>query len=144
MAGITGLKVMEISETLFNRENMNCWIMYRFCAGKDSVIELDCGGGSGWDEMCKNLPQQEVRYVLVNFGYVSPNDNVTRNKRVFLMWAPQYSKVKDKVKVTMYSHEAQKILSQNTNFHIIMQGNEMNDVNVNMLMEKIKKHSTVF
>jgi len=142
MAGIIGLNVIEINEYIFNRDNVNHWMMYRFANDKD--IEVACGGGTGWKEMCSNLPSNEVRYVIMNFSYTSPLDKIERMKRVFLMWAPENAHVKDKIKVTMYSYEAQKLLSQRTNFHITMQGNELSDVKTEVLLEKIRQQSTVF
>lgn len=142
MAGIIGLNVMEINEYIFNRDNINHWMMYRFSSDKD--IEVDCGGGTSWEEMCSNLPLNEVRYVVMNFSYTSPIDKIDRMKRVFLMWAPENAKIKDKVKITMYSIEAQRLLSQNCTFHVSMQGNDLNDVKTEMLLEKIRQQSTVF
>jgi hypothetical protein len=141
MAGITGLILSEKYEDFFHRKNVNHWAMYTFSS--DSHLELDQGGGTGWEEMTKCLPQDEVRYVIANFSYISPVDYIQRTKRIFLMWAPESAPIREKLKVTMYSLEAQKMLST-CGFHVTMQAHELCDVDKQQVLERIRQHSTVF
>ena len=80
----------------------------------ESTVELDKQGPEGrsitnaesWQELLLDsgvLPEDEPRYGLVKFSYISPTDGVERGATIFLMWCPGASKVKQKMLCTMYS-----------------------------------------
>ena len=141
MAGITGLVLEEDITDFFDRKNVNHWIMFRFSS--DKHIEVDQGGGTGWNGMITKLPLDEVRYVICNFGYISPSDKIQRSKLIFLMWAPESANIKEKLKVTMYCQEAKHLLSRR-GIPISMQATDLSDVNTKMVVSKIKQHTTTF
>lgn len=142
MAGISGITIFNDENDFFStRKNIGMWKMYKF--NNDKEIEC-CLSGDGWGNLLGYLPTTDVRYVIANFSYVSPIDNIERVKRVFLMWAPDQARIKDKLKITMYSREAQKLLSGGASFHVLIQGNELSDVDTDRVMEKIKSTATVF
>ena len=149
MAGIIGLKLFNdnnITKNFFDfdflsRKNVNQWIIYKFT--NDDTIKCDIVGDR-WSNMIGYLPTNDVRFVISNFSYISPIDQVERVKRVFLMWAPDSAKVKDKLKITMFSKDAQKILGMGSGFHINVQANELSDVDEENILHKIQKNSTVY
>ena len=145
MAGIPGISILSQSDdekTFFTtRKNFGRWMMYKFT--NDKEIEC-CLSGDGWDTLIGYLPSADVRYVISNYSYVSPSDKIERVKRVFLMWAPENARIKDKLKVTMYNREAQRLLGSGSTFHISLQGNELSDIDSDRIIEKIKTSSTVF
>jgi hypothetical protein len=145
MAGISGITVASLSNNendfFTTRKNFGMWKMYKF--NNDKEIQC-CLSGDGWGTLLGYLPSTDVRYVIANFTYVSPIDNIERVKRVFLMWAPENARVKDKLKITMYSREAQKLLGRGASFHVLIQGNELSDVDSDRVLEKIQTTSTVF
>ena len=59
------------------------------------------------------------------------------------MWAPEHARIRDKIKITMYSLEAQKILSA-SGFHVAMQANDFDDVDTSIILDKIRQTSRVF
>ena len=140
MAGITGLILMEKYDDFFNRKNVNAWAMYKFETDSHLGIEQR---GTGWDQMKMCLPENEVRYVIANFTYVSLVDQIHRTKRIFLMWAPDYARVREKLKITMYSQEAKRLLCTH-GFHVTMQANELSDVDTSCVLARIRQNSTVF
>lgn len=145
MAGISGITISSLSDdekTFFTtRKNYGRWMMYKFTDDKEIHC---CMSGDGWGRLIGYLPSSEVRYVIANYTYISPADNIERVKRVFLMWAPEAARVKDKLKITMYSREAQRLLGGGATFHLSLQGNELSDVDSDRVIEKIKTTSTVF
>ena len=145
MAGIPGISILSQSDqekTFFTtRNNFGRWMIYKFI--NDKEIQC-CLSGDGWDTLIGYLPSTEVRYVIGNFTYISPTDKIERVKRIFLMWAPENALIKDKLKVTMYNREAQRLLGSGATFHISLQGNELSDVDSDRVIEKIKTTSAVF
>jgi hypothetical protein len=144
MAGISGISLSaqnNCDDFFTSRKHYGMWMMFRFL--NDKQIQC-CSSGKGWTTMLDNLPEKEVRYVISNYSYVSPTDNIERVKRVFLMWAPASAKIKDKLTISMYNREAQRLLGTGAGFHVVMQGNDHSDIDQECVIDKIKTSSTVF
>jgi cofilin len=55
-----------------------------------------------WQSFLEHLPKEKCAYCFVNFSYISPSDNVERTKVIFVYWAPDRAKMKEKM-VTAFS-----------------------------------------
>lgn len=154
MAGITGLNIVDQLDELPTHFPEGCWLSYGFAPTSTStstnkkqqdllVTEL------GSDEenlfnLHKSLPNNDVRYIVMHFGYDSPTDHVRRTKRLFVMWAPSGATIKDRLKITMYNKEAQHLLSSGCGFNVVMQANEISDISYEAVLAKIRSVSTVY
>lgn len=144
MTGLTGLNILNVSDdelrALFNRdiENRNRWMMFTFTSDCNLALFHT---GIGWETVQLSLQPNSVSYVICNLSYISPTDNIARDKTVFVMWAPETAPIKDRLKATMYNREAQRLLSSGRGFQVVMQANEVSDANLNHVMEKIRKNS---
>ena len=49
-----------------------------------------------------HLPKGRCAYCFVNFTYESPNDHIERTKVIFVYWAPEEAKMKEKM-ITAFS-----------------------------------------
>ena len=157
MAGIIGIKLNDTNgntkqffaiDSQTNKLNVKTkakcnqnWIMYKF----ENENTLKCEvAGDGWPQMLAWLPYNDVRFVICNFEYMSPDDNIERVKRLFLMWAPDEAKVREKLKITMFSRDAQKVLGMGFGFHTILQAAEVSDIDEKNVLLRIKRNCTVF
>ena len=55
-----------------------------------------------WRSFIEHLPIGRCAYGFVNFSYISPTDHIERGKVVFVYWAPNDAKMKEKM-VTAFS-----------------------------------------
>lgn len=142
MAGISGIKFLDLERNIFDEES---WVFFGLTT-KDNEFETKAFGKT-MQELTDFLQYSlfnKVGYIVYNYKYMSPVDKIQRSKRVFIMWAPSSSTIKDRMKITMYAKDAQKILSFGFNFHVCMQANSIEDVSDVLILDKIKQNSTVF
>ena len=59
--------------------------------GKESACQQK------WQCFVEQLPRERCAYGFVNFSYLSPSDKVERSKVVFVYWAPDSAKMKEKM-----------------------------------------------
>ncbi len=143
MAGISGVTLLDDVDnvrSVFNRTNSNTWMVFKF---KDDKNLKGCLKGAEWNQMVDSLPKDDVRYGICNFTYVSPTDQVTRSKSIFVMWAPDGAPVKEKLKAAMYCRQVKTLLATGSSFHVSMQANELADLDNNVLMECIRRNCSV-
>lgn len=140
MAGISGIKISDLN--VIDKEK---WVFYGLTT-KDNEFEARAFGETTQQltDFLQYSLHNVVGYIVYNYDYLSPVDKIQRSKRVFIMWAPERSSIKDKMKITMYSKEAQKILSLGFSFHVCMQANSVDDVSESLILDKIRQNSTVF
>ena len=142
MAGISGINIEEecltLSRGVFDRKKPEQYGVFEF--GNNNLTV--CGIGSKqdspkniWNEFCSILPNNETRYAVYNFKYVSPQDDITREKKLFIMWAPENAKTKDKLIVTMHAKDVHNRLASGA---INIQANELADVSYNSILKRIE------
>lgn len=154
MAGISGLLVnddlKEIVKEIFDSKSPIDWSLFMFdgdAALKAEYVGDDWFGSSDnfekdWNDLLAYLPENEVRYLVVDFKYLSPNDNIERSKRIFVMWAPEYAPQKEKLMVTMYSKDVQNKLCGGSVIYV--QANELSDISYQRVLDKINSSCYCF
>jgi len=144
MAGISGINIekecLTLSKDVFDRKNPTQFCAFGF--GNDNLIvsaahtKQQDSPKNIWDEFCSILPDNETRYAVYNFKYVSPQDDITREKKLFIMWAPENATTKDKLIVTMHAKDVHNRLAPGA---INIQANDMIDISYNSILKRIKK-----
>lgn len=142
MTGISGIKFLDLQNDVFNKEK---WVFYGLTR-KDNEFETKIFGDNIQEltDLLQHDLHNQVGYIVYNYEYMSPVDKIQRSKRLFIMWAPSNSSIKDRMKITMYAKNAQKILALGVSFHVCMQANSIEDVSESLILDKIKQNSTVF
>ena len=85
------------------------------------------------------FPDDEPRYALIKFQYLSPTDNVQRGASVFVMWVPGLSKVKQKMMATMFS----KPVKQQLEGGVTIQAGSMASLNYDDVLATVLSKKTV-
>jgi len=100
MAGMNGMTVTNqakaMSESVLSGSNLGVWATFKYidevlcgCAfdiKSDRLTSLDVWRGFT-DELISVT--DDVRYGLIDFAHKNRREQVTRSKRVFVMWAPK-------------------------------------------------------
>jgi hypothetical protein len=148
MAGIQGLnfnsEAIACIKGAFNTKDWTQWGIFGINSKDITVQEFgirwDQETAQGnWKQFLKSLPDNNVRYALCNFVYVSPMDNIERTKVVFIMWAPDTAKAKYKMKASMHYLDVKHQIEEHGGIQLTFQANEVEDISYTTVLEKIKK-----
>ncbi len=108
----------------------------------DGITSTDFNGH--WVNFLNYLPENEVRYAVINFEYFSPIDKITRRKRVFIMWAPDGASQKYKLMVSIYSRSVQDELSNGFGYPVRIQTDNISDLSYEAILKKIEQSCCCF
>ena len=96
-----------------------------------------------WDLLIASLPKDATRYIIANVEYFSPQDKITRTKRIFVLWAPPQASSKDKLLAAMHLKDVKQQLVKNS-YVIMIQANAIEDLKYETILKCIKHKTTVF
>mmetsp|Transcript_38440 Transcript_38440/g.53528 ORF Transcript_38440/g.53528 Transcript_38440/m.53528 type:complete len:151 (-) Transcript_38440:48-500(-) len=81
---------------IFLIDDGKCQTDYHDLSKSEDVVD----GRTEWAEFTTHLPRDKCAYGLTHIKYISPSDHVKRSKLVFVMWAPDRAKIKEKMVVS--------------------------------------------
>lgn len=145
------LQGLEISKSELPRNDFfkspNVWMLYKFPKTKtikngEPLLLMEIG--IGLDKLAESLSVDEVSYVIMNYEYTSPSDGVKRTRVLFINWAPEKARVRDKIRITMYYPDARRQICGERGTVLDIQANELSDLSTNTLFEKIRIKTTMF
>ena len=70
--------------------------IFKISADASSVVVESTSNETDWVAFTKSLPAKECRYVVYDFHFQS-EDGGDRSKILFIVWAPDSAKIKDKM-----------------------------------------------
>eukprot|EP00007_Cunea_sp_BSH-02190019_P006781 CAMPEP_0174228922 /NCGR_PEP_ID=MMETSP0417-20130205/22_1 /TAXON_ID=242541 /ORGANISM="Mayorella sp, Strain BSH-02190019" /LENGTH=139 /DNA_ID=CAMNT_0015306411 /DNA_START=38 /DNA_END=457 /DNA_ORIENTATION=+ len=77
-------------------------------ANTDVVVEKVQKEETSWDEFTGSLPKDDCRYAVYDFAFQV--DGGQRNKLLFVVWAPDTAKIKNKMLITSTKDAVRKKL----------------------------------
>jgi len=88
-----------------------------------------------YDDFLSHLPAEDCRYAVFDFEYeVSASEGV-RNKICFYVWAPDSSRVKQKM---LYASSKDALRKKLVGISSEVQGTDYSEVDYNTVLERIK------
>lgn len=91
-----------------------------------------------WNNFVMDLPQDDGRYVVYDFKYTSSRDNIPMSKRLFIVWAPSETSVKNKITITMHALDIKRRLENFGSYMLHIQANDKSDLTWINIMEKLR------
>ena len=89
------VKARKSEACIFSVDEGNCKLDYY-----DESPKKNVDGRIAWEEFINHLPKNKCAYGLTHITYISPADKVERSKLVFVLWAPDVAKIKEKMVIS--------------------------------------------
>merc|ERR1712080_194466 len=98
------------------------------------VIEKTAPPSSTYSDFCNDLPANECRYGIFDLEYSKSEADGMRQKILFVVWAPDSARIKDKM-LTASSKDA--IKKQLVGISTEMQATDAGELDYNLLIDKV-------
>ena len=115
----------------FKLRNKYRYIIFKI-EGSSVVIDKTAGPESDYASFNSSLPDDDCRYAVFNFEYETPTDG-KRSKIVFVLWAPETSKIKSKM---LYAGTKDAIKKSLQGLQIEIQGTDRSEVSQEEILAK--------
>jgi len=99
-----------------------------------------------WNAFVAVLPDDACRYALVNFPFHSATDGVTRDRLLFVQWAPLHTTpVKERMLNSMFCKSAELQVQQavGSNIFLRVEAGNADSLQFETIQEKIRARTTV-
>lgn len=155
MAGINGMNVtdlaMKYADNVLSGNKPGVWATFKYQNG--ALLDVDTlntnqfglGPKGRWQQFSDTLTavQNDVRYGIVEFSHTNRRENVTRSKRIFVLWAPTNASTRMKMMATMHLKDVKTQLTSGS-CSIIIQANCAEDLKYNTVLQRIRSKTSVF
>jgi len=111
------------------------YAIYRLADDNKSIMVEKIQEIGEWVDFCADMPQNECRYGIFDFNYVLA-DGGTRNKVVFIAWAPDTANVKKKM---VYSSSKDALKNKLTGLQHFVQASDADELDYDEIIDKISK-----
>jgi cofilin len=101
------------------------------------VVEKSANPDATYEQFLDDLPQRDVRYAVYDYEYKA-DDDTTRNKLVFVVWAPDVAPVKRKMLIASTKLSVKNALS---GVAVELQATDDSEIQEKMILEKCKRDS---
>ena len=116
----------------------NSFFIYKITADlAQVVIEHEGAPGLGYEDMLSLLPEDDCRFAVFPFTYQVPDGD--RERIVFVQWAPDSARIKNKILYADIKDTIKKVL-QGVNFEV--QGTDLSEISFETVMKKAKSVSS--
>mmetsp|Transcript_10129 Transcript_10129/g.17331 ORF Transcript_10129/g.17331 Transcript_10129/m.17331 type:complete len:142 (-) Transcript_10129:67-492(-) len=102
------------------------------------VLESVADPSKTYDDFCAALPPNECRYGIFDLEYSKSEADGMRQKIIFVVWAPDSARIKDKM-LTASSKDA--IKKQLVGISTEMQATDAGELDYNLLIDKVNSIS---
>lgn len=157
MAGIHGMKVDDLAinyaESVLSGKDKGVWATFGYYEDEDDLLMADVldrnvtglGPKGRWNSFVKHLEMipDDVRYGIVEFSHTNKRENVTRSKRIFVLWAPSAATTKSKLLATMHLKDVKDQLAHGS-CSIVIQATCVEDLQYSTVLQRIKSKTSVF
>jgi hypothetical protein len=151
----------------FNRRNQdNSAIIYKFDLITESIIQLNDneqqqqrqrGGGEGegeevkrgmiteWEQFInsKLTEDNECKYVLYKFRYMSATDKIERSKLIFILWSPSSAPRKQKMMSAFFAHSFLDRIGATSAVSCQIQASSLDSLDYHDVLEKLSRTLSV-
>jgi hypothetical protein len=149
----------------FNRRNEdNSAIIYKFDLITESIIQLNDneqqqqrqrGEGEGeevkrgmiteWEQFInsKLTEDNECKYVLYKFRYMSATDKIERSKLIFILWSPSSAPRKQKMMSAFFAHSFLDRIGATSAVSCQIQASSLDSLDYHDVLEKLSRTLSV-
>jgi hypothetical protein len=149
----------------FNRRNQdNSAIIYKFDLITESIIQLNDneqqqqrqrGEGEGeevkrgmiteWEQFInsKLTEDNECKYVLYKFRYMSATDKIERSKLIFILWSPSSAPRKQKMMSAFFAHSFLDRIGATSAVSCQIQASSLDSLDYHDVLEKLSRTLSV-
>eukprot|EP01121_Diplochlamys_sp_Union-15-3_P009153 TRINITY_DN2475_c0_g1_i1.p1 TRINITY_DN2475_c0_g1~~TRINITY_DN2475_c0_g1_i1.p1 ORF type:complete len:162 (-),score=34.67 TRINITY_DN2475_c0_g1_i1:46-474(-) len=141
MSGTTGVEINDKCIAEFNDfklKKKHRFIIFRVSDDlKSVVIEKTAEISKTYSDFIKELPKDDCRYAVFNFQYDQGAEG-QRSKVIFLLWAPEGSKIKHKM---VYAGTKDALKKALEGLQIEIQGTDLSEISEEEVLAKCKQIS---
>lgn len=97
------------------------------------------GAGSpkeDWDAFKKDLPESDCRYIVYDFAY--EHQGATKQRVLFLLWSPEYSKVRSKM---IYASSQEGVVTKLEGVQRQLQCTDAEEVQYEAIAKQLAAHT---
>lgn len=91
---------------------------------------------AGWAEFQKELPESDCRYAIYDFQY--EHQGASKNRIIFLLWSPEYSKVRSKM---IYASSQEGVVNKLEGVQRQMQCTDPDDLEYDCISKQLAQHT---
>lgn len=89
-----------------------------------------------WNKFIKNLPESDCRFGVYDFAY--EHQGSTKNRVLFLLWSPEYSKVKSKM---IYASSQEGVTSKVPGIQRQIQATDPEEISYEAISKQLVQHT---
>mmetsp|Transcript_2347 Transcript_2347/g.5405 ORF Transcript_2347/g.5405 Transcript_2347/m.5405 type:complete len:146 (-) Transcript_2347:112-549(-) len=105
----------------------------------DKTFEPMDGGQAAWEEFAKTLPENDCRYCVYDFEYEM--QGIKKNRVIFLLWSPEYSKVKAKM---IYASSQEGVVNSMEGIQRQLQATDEDEISYTYICNQLKAHTASY
>ncbi|XP_042000226.1 actin-depolymerizing factor 5-like [Salvia splendens] len=111
------------------------YIVFKIDEGsKRLTVDKVGAAGEGYDEMAAALPNDDCRYAVFDFDFVSV-DNCRKSKIFFIAWAPTASRIRAKI---LYATSKDGLRRALDGIHYELQATDPTEMGFDLIKERVK------
>jgi cofilin len=135
----SGVGVADDIITKFQELKLGHSLRYIICKlnsnSTEVVVEKSGAPSATYQEFLQELPSDDCRYAVYDFEF-SLEDGGKRNKILFVLWAPDSAKIKNKMLYTSSKADLKKKL---VGIATEIQATDASEIDYNAVLEKVSK-----
>jgi len=114
---------------------------YRYCFFKMNdqcsqvVVDKTGATGASYEDFVKELPPNACRYAIFDFAYDS-DDGRKSDKIIFVLWAPDSAKIKEKM---LYTSSKDAVRKKLVGVGTEIQATDLAEIDREVVLEKVKR-----
>lgn len=122
------LKFLELKAKRTHR-----FIIYKIEEKQKEVVVEKLGEPTlGYDDFVANLPQDECRYAIFDFDFVTP-ENCQKSKIFFIAWSPDTSRVRSKM---LYASTKERFKRELDGIQVELQATDPTEMGLDVIMSR--------
>ena len=97
------------------------------------VVEKKAGPDASYNDFCAELPANDCRYAIFDFAYDHKGEG-TRNKILFVVWAPDSAKIKAKM---LYASTKDAVRKKLVGIGVEIQATDVDEIDHSTVLERV-------
>ncbi|PKA66452.1 Actin-depolymerizing factor 5 [Apostasia shenzhenica] len=117
------------------RKRVHRYIVFKIDEISEAVMVDKLGGAAeGYDDLAASLPDDDCRYAVFDFNYVSV-DNCQMSRIFFIAWSPIASRIRAKMLYATSKHGLRRVLD---GVHYEVQATDPTEMGFDVIKERTK------
>ena len=132
----SGVGVHDDAVTAFNDLKLghkHKYVTFKLSDDAKLIVVEHLVAASTWDKFVSSLPKDDCRYIIYDFDYEHEG---SKNKVVFIMWAPEGAKIKSKM---LYTSSKDAIKKKLNGIGAEIQATDLSEISYEAVLEKVNQ-----